>query len=109
MAGSTRSSADVITRAEIVEAELPMALDVIRQLRPSWLRGLDRGQCIMGYLGEENIVNPPGTPPTQRPSRNVRSADLAAIRYYRPGRPHPGGGLQNGNCAAIQYVLLNRR
>lgn len=84
-AGSGGASDDVITRAEIVETRAHSAFDVVRRLRPQFLRFRGRMDTAPGRTGPgmtEPVVYIDGVRLGGVASlRSIEAVDVAEIRY----------------------------
>ncbi|RME00407.1 MAG: hypothetical protein D6814_03585 [Calditrichaeota bacterium] len=99
-AGVGRSSRDVITLSEIKNTSAANAFDLIRQLRPHWLRG--RGQkSILIKEASFPVVYVNGSQYGDINSLETISSDnITEIEFLRPsevgthfGMNHPGGAI----------------
>jgi hypothetical protein len=84
-----RSNSDVITLEEIQESNVFNAYEIVRQLRPAWLRG--RGpQTFTTDVSNTTTAGYPkmmvdDLPPRQLEAlRDIRVAEIAEIRYINP-------------------------
>ena len=94
--GGSRGSSDVVTREEIEDASQTTALDLIRALRPQWLR-------IRGSMGDAEpiMVYVDGTRRGPAPDalRGIRTNLVEEIRFYDSREAQFEFGLGNANGA----------